>query len=142
LQDSPHYIFGVVVLRQVSRSKSNEYTPLLTIFSFVSLLGDNAASRQSVQSKGVFGLSKCLKGDIISVLQKQYATWFTNPYNAFTPERMRGVEKSLIEVVYLSAGLIPSSVIMNPANYTSLLANLNFLALNTGSLKLDTFLVT
>ena len=43
----------------------------------VSLLAEKAASRSSVHLKGVFGLSKCLKGDIISVLQKHYATWFT-----------------------------------------------------------------
>ena len=42
-----------------------------------------------------------------------------------------GVGKSLMEVVYLSAGLMPSSVIMNPAKSASLLANLNFSALNT-----------
>ena len=42
-----------------------------------------------------------------------------------------GVGKSLMEAVYLAAGLIPSSVILNLANSTSFLANLNFSALNT-----------
>ena len=82
-------------------------------------------------SNGVFGLIKCLKGDIISILQKQYVTWFTNPYHDLTSEMLRGVEKSLIAVVYLAAGLIPSSVIRNPANSTSLLVNLNLSELNT-----------
>ena len=78
-------------------------------------------------STGVFGLSKCLKGDIISVLQKQYVTW----YHDLSSEMLRGVGKSLIAAVYLAAGLIPSSVIRNPANSTSLPANLNFSELNT-----------
>ena len=47
------------------------------------------------------------------------------------PSICGGLGKSLMEVVYLTAGLIPSSLIMNPVNSTSLLANLNFSTLNT-----------
>ena len=78
-------------------------------------------------STGVFGLRKCLKGDIISVLQRQYVTW----YHDLSSEMLRGVGKSLIAAVYLAAGWIPSSVNRNPANSNSLPANLNFSELNT-----------
>ena len=73
----------------------------------VSLLVEKAVSSSSVHSKGMFGLSRCLNGDIISVLQKQYATWFTNPYYALTYDMLLGVGKSLMEAVYLAVGLIP-----------------------------------
>ena len=42
-----------------------------------------------------------------------------------------GMGKSMMASVYLAAGLMPSSVIRNPANSTSLLANQNFAVLNT-----------
>ena len=49
-------------------------------------------SRSSVHSKGVFWLSKCLNGSIISVLQKQCTTWFTSPSHALTSEMFGGGE--------------------------------------------------
>ena len=42
-----------------------------------------------------------------------------------------GVGKSLMEAVYLAAGLIPSSVSRNPANSTYFLENLNLSAEKT-----------
>ena len=44
---------------------------------------------------------------MISVLQKQYVTWFTNPYHDLTSEMLLGVGKSLMAAVYLAADLIP-----------------------------------
>ena len=80
--------FEYSVLRQVSSLGSKENTPFWINSMIFSLLATNASSSSSVHSKAVLGFSKCLNGDIISVLQKQYVTWFTYPYHDLTSEML------------------------------------------------------
>ena len=97
------------------------------IFSVnVFTLAMNESSRSLVHSKGTSFCSKCLKGAITGVLQKQKATWFINPYQDLTSEMQLGDGNSKIESLYLGEGLMPSLGSRNPANSTVSLANLNF----------------
>ncbi len=68
------------------------------------LFGGGEAS-SLVHSNGVVGLSRARKGCMALVIAKVYATWFTSPNHALMSVMLVGVGKSVIDCVYLSAGL-------------------------------------
>ena len=90
------------------------------------LLAMNESSRSGVHSNGTSFRSKCLKGAITGVLQKQKATRFINSYQDLTSKIQLGEGKFIIDSMYLGEGLMPFLVNKNPANSMVFLANLNF----------------
>ena len=80
----------------VLRSGSKISTPFSTSWMMAVFDLRKAASSCAVQWNFVFGLRRCLKGAIRSVIRPYRATWLTRPNHERTPAMPVGVGNALM----------------------------------------------